>query len=99
MANRLQPAPPYRRRDSSPDCLSGAGPIPLEMFETGAGIIEEVVGLLLEETGQADSPQTVRDGLTELAAYSLLSKDGETGTVHRMVQEVVRRQIPEERRR
>jgi hypothetical protein len=63
-------------------------PIPLDMFEEGAALVEESVGLLLEETGQETSPQTVRDGLAELAAYSMLTKGGETGTVHRMVQEV-----------
>ncbi|HSS50483.1 MAG TPA: toll/interleukin-1 receptor domain-containing protein [Thermoanaerobaculia bacterium] len=74
-------------------------PIPLEMFEKEASIVEEAVGLLLKETGQEAAPQKVRDGLTELAEYSLLTKDGETGTVHRMVQEVVRGWIPEEQRR
>jgi tetratricopeptide (TPR) repeat protein len=69
------------------------------MFEEGASIVEEAVGLLLEETEQDGSPQAVREGLTELAAYSMIVKDGETGTVHRMVQEVVRGRIPEERRR
>ncbi len=74
-------------------------PIPLGMFEKEASLVEEAVGLLLEETGQAASPQTVREGLTELTAYSMIVKDGETGTVHRMVQEVIRGRIPEERRR
>ena len=74
-------------------------PIPLAMFEDGTAIIAEAVRLLLEETVQKRAPQTVREGLAELAAYSLLSKDGETGTVHRMVQEVVRGRIPEEHRR
>ncbi len=74
-------------------------PIPLDMFEEGASIVEEAVGSLLEETGQGGSPQTVREGLAELAAYSMIVKDGETGTVHRMVQEVVRGRIPEEQRR
>jgi tetratricopeptide (TPR) repeat protein len=74
-------------------------PIPLEMFEEGAAIIEEATGLLLEETKQESSPQTVREGLTELAAYSMVVRKGETGTVHRMVQEVLRSQIPEDHRR
>jgi len=74
-------------------------PIPLDMFEEGKGIVEEAVGLLQEETGQEASPQTVQEGIAELAAYSLLGRDGETGTIHRMVQEVVRVRIPDERRR
>ncbi|HYX22861.1 MAG TPA: tetratricopeptide repeat protein, partial [Thermoanaerobaculia bacterium] len=74
-------------------------PIPLDMFEKGASLVEEAVGLLIEETGQEASPQTVREGLTELVAYSMFVKDGETATVHRMVQEVIRGRIPEERRR
>jgi len=74
-------------------------PIPLDMFEKGASVIVEAVGLLSEETGQEAAPQAVREGLAELAAYSMITKDGETGNVHRMVQEVVRSRIPEERRR
>ncbi|HSS52791.1 MAG TPA: toll/interleukin-1 receptor domain-containing protein [Thermoanaerobaculia bacterium] len=73
-------------------------PIPLDMFEKGTAVIEEAVGLLLEETGQK-APQTVREGLAELAAYSMFTRDGESGTVHRMVQVVVRGHIPEEHRR
>ncbi|HEX3554257.1 MAG TPA: tetratricopeptide repeat protein [Thermoanaerobaculia bacterium] len=74
-------------------------PIPLDMFEKGTGIVEEAVGLLLEEAGQETSPQAVREGLAELADYSMIVREGETGTVHRMVQEVVRSRIPEERQR
>jgi tetratricopeptide (TPR) repeat protein len=74
-------------------------PIPLDMLEEGEGIIEEAVGLLLAETGQEASPQTVQEGIAELAAYSLLGRDGETGTIHRMVQEVVRVRIPDQWRR
>ncbi|MBW8877514.1 MAG: tetratricopeptide repeat protein, partial [Acidobacteria bacterium] len=74
-------------------------PIPLDMFEKGASRIEEAVGFLLKETGQEASPQTVREGLAELAAYSMIIRGGGTGTVHRMVQEVIRGRIPEERRR
>ncbi len=74
-------------------------PIPLDVFEKGAAIVEEAVGLLLEETKQEGSPQTVREGLAELSAYSMIVKEGEMGTIHRMVQEVVQGRISEGHRR
>ncbi|MFY9825141.1 MAG: tetratricopeptide repeat protein [Thermoanaerobaculia bacterium] len=74
-------------------------PIPLEMFEKETSLVEKAVKFLQDEMGQKESSQTVRDGLTELAAYSMIAKDGETCTVHRMVQEVVRGRIPEDQQR
>jgi tetratricopeptide (TPR) repeat protein len=69
------------------------------MFEKGAEHVENAVQLLGEETGQAVEPRTIRDGISELASYSMLTRENRAFTVHRMVQEVLRTRIPEERRR
>lgn len=74
-------------------------PIPLDMFEKGAGIVEEGVSLLHEESGQEARFKPVREGIAELAAYSMVTREDRTFTVHRMVQEVIRTRIPEERRK
>src|SRR6185312_534006 len=68
-------------------------PIPLDMFEEGADIIEEGVNLLSEESGQQAKFKPVREGIAELAAYSLATREDRTFTVHRMVQEVLRARI------
>jgi tetratricopeptide (TPR) repeat protein len=69
------------------------------MFEEGASLVEEGVGLLRQETGQDAESKPVREGLAELSAYSMITREDQTFTVHRMVQEVLRTRIPEERRR
>ncbi len=74
-------------------------PILSEMFEKGAGLVKEGVGLLREEMGQEAESKPVREGLAELSAYSMITREDQTFTVHRMVQEVLRIRIPEERRR
>ncbi|MEA2604103.1 MAG: hypothetical protein QOF89_5095 [Acidobacteriota bacterium] len=74
-------------------------PIPSEMFEKGSRLVEEGAGLLREETGQDAESKPVREGIAELSAYSMITREAETFTVHRMVQEVMRTRIPEERRR
>jgi tetratricopeptide (TPR) repeat protein len=75
-------------------------PIPSEMFEKGSRFVEEGVRLLREETGQdAESSKPIHEGIAELLAYSMITRGDQTFTVHRMVQEVLRTRIPEERRR
>jgi tetratricopeptide (TPR) repeat protein len=74
-------------------------PIPLKMFEDGAKIVGEAVGLLCEETGAQIEDRPVKEAVTELASFSMMTRKGESFTVHRMVQDALRSRIPEERRR
>jgi tetratricopeptide (TPR) repeat protein len=74
-------------------------PIPVEMFEAEEEIVKEAAEAFCEETGASPETQAIRDAISELLGYSMVTKDGETFTVHRIVQEVLRAQIPEDRRR
>jgi tetratricopeptide (TPR) repeat protein len=74
-------------------------PIPSEMFEEGASIMEEAVGMLCEETGMPPGDSSIKNAIAELASFSMATRDGESFTVHRMVQDALRSRIPEERRR
>jgi tetratricopeptide (TPR) repeat protein len=74
-------------------------PIPFAMFEKGIECVEKVVQYLDEETGSKRGAQEFGDAIPELASYSMVTVRNGTFTVHRMVQEVIRGQIPEERRR
>jgi serine/threonine protein kinase/tetratricopeptide (TPR) repeat protein len=73
-------------------------PIPAEMFEAGIEIVREAARLLCEETGQELRLRPIREDIAELTAFSLVSRQGEVLVVHRMVQEVIRSRIPEERK-
>ena len=75
-------------------------PIPAAMFEAGESIVEEAAVEPLQEREQSlVVERTTRDALSELAAYSMVTRKGETFTVHRIVQEVLCAQIPDERRK
>ncbi len=74
-------------------------PIPSKMFEDGAEIVGEAVGMLCEEMEAQVEDGSVKEAITELASYSMVTRKGESFTVHRMVQDALRSRIPEERRR
>jgi tetratricopeptide (TPR) repeat protein len=74
-------------------------PIPVEMFEAGESIVEEAVTLLCEETKEARGEQDLKDSLAGLASCCMVTREGATFVVHRLVQEVLRTSIPAERRR
>jgi len=74
-------------------------PIPSEMFEEGASIVEEAVGMLFEETGMPPGDSSIKNAIAELASFSMATREGSSFTVHRMVQDALRSRIPEERRR
>jgi tetratricopeptide (TPR) repeat protein len=74
-------------------------PIPEAMFEEGEEIVEEATAAFLEETGQPAIERTIRDALAELAAYSMVTRSAGDLAVHRVVQEVLRTRIPEDRHR
>ena len=74
--------------------------IPVEMFEKGAGVIDEAAALFCEETGRQPAPCPVREALAELAASSLITlQDEERFAVHPMAQEALRSHIPADRLR
>jgi tetratricopeptide (TPR) repeat protein len=76
-----------------------SNPIPVVMFEEGAKIVKEAVGLLCEEIGAQLGDQAVSEAIAELASYSMVTRAGANFSVHRIVQDVLRSRIPEERRR
>jgi len=75
-------------------------PIPVEIFEQGAKHVEAAAGLFCEESGKASDGKSIREAVADLAGFSMVSQeDGRTFSVHRMVQEALRQQIPEDRRK
>ncbi len=55
--------------------------------------------MLCEEAGTQPGDPSIKDGIAELASFSMATRDGARFTVHRMVQDALRSRIPEERRR
>jgi tetratricopeptide (TPR) repeat protein len=74
-------------------------PIPSKMFEEGVAIVKEATGLLHQEIGEQPSATSVKDGIAELSNYSMVNREAENFTVHRMVQDALRSSIPEESRK
>ncbi|HBL26923.1 MAG TPA: hypothetical protein DD490_08825, partial [Acidobacteria bacterium] len=69
--------------------------MPEDMFEQGVEHVEQAARRLCEETGKAPDGLSIQAALDELADYSMLTRQGGgMVTVHRMVQEVLRSQIP-----
>ena len=72
-----------------------AEPIQIEMFEEGEEIVREAAALLAEETGREQDSLSTPAALSDLAAYSMVTRqDGRRFVVHRMVQEALRHQDP-----
>jgi tetratricopeptide (TPR) repeat protein len=75
-------------------------PIPVEIFEQGTEHVEAAVGLFCEESGKAPDGKPIPEAVADLAGFSMVSQqDGRSLAVHRMVQEALRQQIPEGRRK
>jgi TIR domain-containing protein/NB-ARC domain-containing protein len=74
-------------------------PIPEAMFEEGEALIEEAAEGIQGETGQSAVERTIREALAELSAYSMVTRSNGNLAVHRIVQEVLRTRIPDDRRR
>ncbi|MEA2560347.1 MAG: hypothetical protein QOH06_1851 [Acidobacteriota bacterium] len=72
--------------------------IPMALLESGEEIVQQAASLLADEAGQQMVPRKVRDDLAELRSLSLISGQSDLFTMHRLMQEVVRNQIPEEKR-
>lgn len=73
-------------------------PIPVEMFEAGASIVEEAIGAVGEEHGAPPGDWLIQEALAELASLSLVTREGASFTVPRTVQEALRSSLAEERR-
>jgi tetratricopeptide (TPR) repeat protein len=75
-------------------------PIPVEIFEEGAEHVEAAAKLFCEESGKAQDGKPIREAVADLAGFSMVSQeDGRAFSVHRMVQEALRQQVPEDRRK
>ncbi|HET9226596.1 MAG TPA: tetratricopeptide repeat-containing protein kinase family protein, partial [Thermoanaerobaculia bacterium] len=73
-------------------------PVPAEMIVSGEEVVRRAAALLGEETGQDGQVRLVRGEIAELRSLSLISGQGDLFAMHRLMQEVVRKQIPPERR-
>ncbi len=72
--------------------------IPSEMFEKSIDIVKETVELLTGKKPTKRSKLKIDEILSELAAYSMITRQTKGFTVHRILQEVIRSRIPEESR-
>jgi tetratricopeptide (TPR) repeat protein len=70
--------------------------IPTAMFEEGSEIVSEAMKILDEDT---EAEFDCKEALSELAAYSMITREEGGFTVHRIVQEVVRGRIGQDERR
>jgi tetratricopeptide (TPR) repeat protein len=73
--------------------------IPMAVLESGEEIVQQAASLLAAEAGQQVVLRKVREDLAELRSLSLISGQSDIFSMHRLMQEVVRTQIPEEKRR
>jgi tetratricopeptide (TPR) repeat protein len=75
-------------------------PIQIEMFEEGEEFVRQAAELLAEETDRETDSAPLQAAVADLATYSMAARqDRQTIVVHRLVQEALHCQIPEERRR
>ncbi len=72
--------------------------IPSKMFEESIDIVKEAVELLTGKKPTKKSKIKIGDILSELAAYSMITRQKEGFTVHGILQEVIRSRILEESR-
>ena len=73
--------------------------IPTEMFEKGSETAGEAMGLLDKKKGGRGKKFKCKEAVGELAAYSMVTREENGFTVHRIVQEVVRGRIEEGEKR
>ena len=72
-------------------------PIPVAMFNGNTNKIAELMKLWCEETGEELRQIDPEEAIAELAAFSLVTWNGDSFTIHRMLQEVVKSRTPDER--
>ena len=73
--------------------------IPSEMFEESIDIVKESIELLTGKKPTKKSKIKIDNILSELAAYSMITRQADGFTVHRILQQVIRSRISEESRR
>jgi len=73
--------------------------IPIDMFEKGEEIIKQALTLQCKEMKAKEGKFELKETLSDLAAYSMITREEKGFTVHRIVQEVLRSRIPEEYRK
>jgi hypothetical protein len=74
-------------------------PMQVEMFEEGEEFVRQAAGLLAEERGKDPDTGSILSALAGLGTYSMITRlEGRRLAIHRMVQEAMRSQIPEEQR-
>ena len=73
-------------------------PIPVEMLVSGEAMLRKTAQRLCAENEEEVRPRCVREDLAALTGLSLISRQGGVVTMHRVVQEVIRQRIPEERK-
>jgi hypothetical protein len=75
-------------------------PLHIEMFETGEDFVRQAAQRLAKETKRKPDAVSISGALGDLAAFSMITHlEGRRFSVHRMVQEAMRGQIPAKRRR
>ena len=74
-------------------------PIPTEMFEQGSDTVNEAMNLLEQKKPPGKSKLEIKAALSELSAYSMITRQQDGFAVHRILQEVIRTRIPLDRRR
>jgi tetratricopeptide (TPR) repeat protein len=72
-------------------------PVPLEIFEQCQEETKALVTLWCEESGETLVQKPVRDSITELARYSLVSRSDGMFSVHRMEQLILRSRVSQDR--
>jgi tetratricopeptide (TPR) repeat protein len=72
-------------------------PIPIAMFADCPDETKALVDLWCEETGEPIAEKSVRDAVTELVRYSLIDRDGDGFTIHRMERLVLSHKVPKDR--
>jgi tetratricopeptide (TPR) repeat protein len=75
-------------------------PIPVEIFERSAEHVTAAANLFCKESGKALDGKPIGEAVADLAGFSMITQqEGRSFSVHRMVQEALRQQIPEELRK
>ncbi|HUT45256.1 MAG TPA: TIR domain-containing protein [Sedimentisphaerales bacterium] len=69
--------------------------IPSDMFREGTEIANKAAGLQCEEMKVKKVKFELKEALSELAAYSMITRQQKGFTVHRIVQQVLQSRIPE----
>jgi tetratricopeptide (TPR) repeat protein len=74
-------------------------PIPTDMFTQGQTTVAQAARLMAKSTGRKSKTKLkidCKEAVNEIAAFSMIDKQPETFTIHRIVQQVIRSHIPAE---